>query len=131
MNLRRLLFVLGAISALAVSAGVCVVAAAFALFAVLSPEVGTAGAAALVCLAGALLIGVIGLALMGLGRGRARRRKGAEPQRLVERAVEFLREQPVLAIAGALAAGLLAVRNPKYLGAAIRAFVEGRNPPAR
>jgi hypothetical protein len=37
----------------------------------------------------------------------------------------------VTAIAAAVAAGLLAVRNPKYLGAMIRAFVEGRETPRR
>jgi hypothetical protein len=36
-----------------------------------------------------------------------------------------------MAISTALAAGFMAVRNPGYLGAAIRSFIEGREPPRR
>ena len=33
--------------------------------------------------------------------------------------------------AAAITAGLMAVRNPGYLGAAIRSFIEGRDRPRR
>jgi hypothetical protein len=115
--------------ALAVSAGVCVVALAFALYALVKPYVGGAGGAAIVAGAAALLIGLIALVLSNMGRPP--RRKPTEPETFGSRAIDFIRDRPVLAIAAAIAAGLLAVRNPRYLGEAIRAFVEGRNPPRR
>ena len=129
MNPRRILLALAAATALAVSAGVCVVALAFALYAFVKPLVGAAGGAAIVAAAAAILIGVIGAVLGNLGKPR--RKKPTEPQTVVERITDFVRDKPVLAIAAGLAAGLLAVRNPSYLGAAVRAFVEGRNPPGR
>jgi hypothetical protein len=37
----------------------------------------------------------------------------------------------VVAGSAALFIGILAIRNPTYLGAVIRAFIEGREPPRR
>jgi hypothetical protein len=112
---------------LAVSAGVVVIALAFALFALVSPYVGPAGGAAIVAGAAALLIGLIGLtfALMG----RRPKRKASEPESFTERIVDFVKSKPITAVGGAIAAGILAIRNPGYLGLAIRAFMEGREPP--
>ena len=129
MIFRRLLLLLASLTALAVSAGVVVVALASALFALARPYVGAAGAAAVVALAAALFIGLIGVVLANLGRPP--RKKPGAPESIVERIVDFVRNKPVTATAGAIAAGLLAVRNPQYLGALIRAFVEGRDPPSR
>ena len=69
----------------------------------------------------------------GHGHGAARgprRRRNREPESIVERIADFVRDKPVTTIAAAIAAGLMAVRNPKYLGGqAFRAFVEGREWP--
>ena len=43
----------------------------------------------------------------------------------MDRVMEFVRSRPITAIGAALAAGLLVVRNPTYLGAAVRAFMNG------
>lgn len=129
MIFRRLLLLLASLSALAVSAGVIVVALAYAVFALAKPYAGPAGAAGVVALAAALLIGLIGVALANAGRPP--KRKADEPENIFDRIADFVRSKPVTAIAGAIAAGLLAVRNPKYLGALVRAFVEGREPPRR
>ncbi|MBV9993653.1 MAG: hypothetical protein JO127_00440 [Caulobacteraceae bacterium] len=128
MNLRRLLLVLASITALAVSAGVIVVALAFALYAGVKPYVGQAGGAAVVAAAAALLIAVLGLVV---GAAAKPKRRKSEPEGLIERVTEFVREKPILSAAGALAAGLLAITNPRYLGAMARSFVEGREPPPR
>src|SRR5665213_1285019 len=103
--LRRLFLTLAAAAAFATSASICVVALAFALYALVEPYVGRAGGAAIV--AGAAVGGV------------------------AERVLRFVREKPVVAISAALGAGFLAVRNPRYLGAAVRAFFEGREIPRR
>lgn len=129
MILRRILLALAGITALAVSAGVIVVALAYALYALVKPAIGPAGGAAVVAGAAATLIALIGVVLSTLARPP--KRKASEPQTIIDRVVEFIRDKPVTAIAAAVAAGLLAVRNPKYLGAMIRAFVEGRETPRR
>ena len=54
--------------------------------------------------------------------------KGKDP---FARIVNLVREQPVSAIAAAIAVGVLAIRNPRYLGVAARSFLEGREPPKR
>jgi hypothetical protein len=126
---RRLLLLLASLTALAVSAGVVVVALAYAIYALVKPFVGAAGAAGVVALAAALFIALIGAFLGNLGR--APRKKPGAPESIVDRIVDFVRNKPVTATAGAIAAGLLAVRNPQYLGALVRAFVEGRDPPPR
>jgi hypothetical protein len=121
---RRLLFLLAGATALAVSAGVFVVALAYALFALVKPYVGAAGAAAVVAGAAAVFIAIVGLVLANLGKPP--KRKPGEPDSVVDAVIDFVRSKPVTAIAGAVAAGILAVRNPGYLGSLIRAFVEGR-----
>jgi len=124
---RRLLFLLAAATMLAVSAGVVVIALAFALFALARPYVGPAGGAAIVAGAAALLIGLIGLTFALLGRRP--KRKANQPESVTERVVDFVKSKPITAVGGAIAAGILAIRNPGYLGSAIRAFIEGREAP--
>lgn len=130
MIFRRLLFLLAGAVALAVSAGIVVIALAFALYALVEPYIGRAGAAASVAAAAAILIALLGFLLTRQGRKRpAADRKPGEGETITDRIVDFVRSRPVTAIAGAVAAGILAVRNPGYLGSLIRAFVEGRENP--
>jgi hypothetical protein len=121
---------LAAAAAFAASAAVCVVALAFALYAGVEPYLGRAGASGVVAGAAALFIFFLALMLSRIGRPRPRP-KPATAEGLLERALEFIRDKPVVAIAAAIGVGILAVRNPQYFGAAIRAFVEGRDPPKR
>jgi uncharacterized PurR-regulated membrane protein YhhQ (DUF165 family) len=116
-------------TALAVSAGVFVIALAYALFALVKPYVGAAGAAGVVALSAALFIAVIGLMLTSASKPP--KRKPREPESIVERITDFVRSRPVTAVASAIAAGLMAVRNPAYLGHVMRAFMEDREPPRR
>ena len=129
MIFRRLLFLLAGAVALAVSAGIVVFALMFALYALAQPYVGRPGAAAIVALAAAILIGIIGFVLTR--QGRPPPKKPGEGDTIVDRLFDFVKAKPVTAIAGAIAAGILAVRNPGYLGSLARAFVEGRERPAR
>ncbi len=124
---RRILLYLAATMAFAVSAGIVVVALAFALYALVKPYVGQAGAAAIVAGAAALLIALIGLILSNAGKPP--KKKPGEPQTFMERIVEFVRDKPVVAIVGSVVAGLMAVRNPGYLGSVLRSFMEGHEPP--
>jgi hypothetical protein len=114
---------------LAVSAGVIVIALAYALFALARPYVGPAGASAIVAGAAALFIALIGITFAIMGRKP--RRKSKEPESVTDRVVEFVKTKPITSVVGAVAAGVMAIRNPGYLGSAIRAFVEGREAPRR
>jgi hypothetical protein len=128
---RRLVLALAAAVAFAASAAVCVVALAFALYALVEPYLGRAGAAAVVAAAFALLM-ALGAAFAGAAAKRGRdRRPPVLAGRPMERFLRFVREKPVVAISAALGAGFLAIRNPRYLGAALRAFFEGREVPRR
>jgi hypothetical protein len=129
--LRRLLLGLVATATLAASASVLVVALAFALYALVQPTVGPAGAAAVVAGAAALLMGVLGLAISLIARRKRAKPKPGAMGGVVERIFELVREKPLMAASAALGAGFMAVRNPTYLGSAIRAFLEGRPPPNR
>ncbi|HEY1425525.1 MAG TPA: hypothetical protein VGF50_02530 [Caulobacteraceae bacterium] len=130
MIFRRLLFLLAGAVALAVAAGVVVVALAYALYALVSPYVGRAGAAAIVAAAAAVLIGLLGFLLTRQGKRRpSSARKPGEGETITDRIFDFVRAKPVTTVAGAVAAGILAVRNPGYLGSLLRAFVEGREHP--
>ena len=129
MIFRRLLFMLAGAMALAVSAGVFVIALAYGEFALVKPYVGSAGAAGIVAGSAALFIGLLGLGLAGAARPP--KPKPGEPQNVVDRVMDFIKRKPVTALGGAIAAGILAIRNPSYLGAVVRAFVEGRDPPRR
>ncbi len=129
MILRRILLYLASGAARATAAGVVVVALAYALYALVKPAIGPAGGAAVVAAAAAILIGLIGLALALAARPP--RRKARASDSLAERIADFVREKPVTAIAAAVAAGLMAVRNPRYLGSVLRSFLEGRDGPRR
>ncbi len=122
--IRRLCLALAASGAIFAGAGVVLVALAFALYALVLPRLGPAGAAAAVAAAAAIII-----ALAGLGIGLAARPPRSRKPRgggFVERLVAFVQEQPVLAIAASVATGFMAVRNPAYLGQALRAFLDER-----
>jgi hypothetical protein len=130
---RRLFLALAAAAAFAASASVCVVALAFALYALVEPYVGRAGAAAIVAGLAALIIAFGALFLGAAARGKSGKRGKSQVAvgSVMERVIRFVRDKPVVAISAALAAGFMAVRNPLYLGAALRAFFEGREIPRR
>jgi hypothetical protein len=108
---------------LSAAAATAVVAGAFALYALLSPGLGDPGAAAVVAGCAALLVAAIGIWL------NLRNRAGREPAReptVVDRLTDFARERPVIAAAGALAAGLIALKNPKLAAGLASAFMAGK-----
>lgn len=128
MIFRRLALVLAAAAVLATSASVAVVALAFALYALLRAYLTAPGAAAAVAGASALLLAITAIIISR--QPRVRRRPATTAGSLVERALALVQEKPAVAIAAALGAGFMIICNPRYLGAAIRAFVEGREKPA-
>ncbi len=130
MILRRVILALAGAAVLAASAAVCVVALAFALYALVQPTLGAAGAAGVVAGATALLVAITAAALLIASRGQ-RKPPPITSRKALDKGLDFVRDQPVLAIIGVIGAGLLAVRNPEYLGSAVRAFFDGRPPKSR
>ena len=126
--LRQVGLGLAAAAVLATCAAIFVAALALALFALMEPRLGRAGAAATVAAAAVAILLIAGVAVAVAGRPKTPRvvPKGKDP---FARIVNLIKEQPVTAIAAAVAVGLLAVRNPRYLGVAARSFLEGREPP--
>ena len=127
--IRRIAIGLLAGALLATGASVFVLALAFAVYALAEPYVGRAGAASIVAGGAAVFIALVAGILFLAARPNKAKTPATVAGSIGERAVSFFREKPVVAISAALGAGFLAVRNPKYLGAVIRSFVEGREPP--
>ena len=127
---RLLLAVCGA-AALAAASGVLVVALCLALFAVLEPVIGPAGAAAAVAAACLLVLASAGLTLLLVSAGRARRAPPPEPGDLGARLIDLASRRPLFtlfAAAAAAALGVAAVRNPR-MASGLVSFVLGLRRP--
>lgn len=106
-----------------------VVAAGLALFLVLAPWVGSAGAAALLAVVCALILTATVLAVRGKGPSMPAALK--QDDSLAARAFDLARQHPMAAggaaLVAALAAGVIAVRNPKVIATALSAYLAGRS----
>ena len=122
--IRRVLLSIVAACAMGAAASIVVVAAAFALYAFLELRLGRPGAAAIVALVFAAIAALIGLLISLAAQGK-RRRPPPEPT-LTERLTEMARERPIIAAGGALAAGLIALKNPQVVVSIISAVLGAR-----
>jgi hypothetical protein len=129
--IRRLIAFCVALAAMGAAAGVLVVAAAYALFALVRDYVGPAGAAAIDCLCAAVLLAVLGFIayrqVKAPGRPKPKHRDG-EAERgggLADKLADTLRERPMVAASAAAAAGLLAWRNPVLVSTVLRLLDPG------
>lgn len=119
------------------AAGTLVVALCFAIYAALRDTLTPAGASAVVVLAAAILIGVGALVLLSAAKGKSKPHDKHpahtdSPQGLVDRAFDLARDKPLIAAGAAVAAGLLALRNPTLIGAVVGAVTARANrPPTR
>ena len=112
-----------AVAAMAVAAGVLVVSASFAFYALLRTYIGPSGAAACVTLAAAIVVGVLALILFSKAKAPHLKTKGKATDSsasLVERVTDLVSDRPVVAAGAAVAAGLLAWRNPTLVSTVLR-----------
>ncbi|PHY14000.1 hypothetical protein CSW58_02095 [Caulobacter sp. B11] len=136
MIFEKTLTTLAAAAAIVAAAAVSVVAGAFAVYAVLLPLVGPAGGAAIVAAIFAVFA-VIGALLMvrkadgGHARASAPTASQPDPFQLAERAFEMVKERPVLSAAAAIAAGVIAFRNPALVTIVAKAFMDLKQTPPR
>lgn len=127
--LSRLLSAGAAVGAMTAAAGVVIVALAYALFAVLRDPLTPAGASAVVAAVFAVLALIGALVAAAKAKGGRRRRPDRhawdrEPggASFVGRIAQVARERPIVAAGAAVAAGLLAWKNPRLVAAVMRAF---------
>jgi hypothetical protein len=132
LNLRRILNLGAAFAAVAAAAAVCVVAASFALYAVVKPWLGEAGAAAVV--AGAFALVAVVVAWLATRKAAPKKPAKAAEASTVDRLIDLAKDKPVIALGAAVAASaaaaFVAVRNPAVLSAVLAAFLarEGSKP---
>ena len=124
MILERTFLAVVAASAVAAATTVVVVAAAFAVFVLLRDPLGEAGAAATVSAATALVL-AIAAAVAALLAKAYRDRHPPEPT-LVERVADLVREKPLVSAGAAVAAGLMALKNPQLVAALAASFMAPR-----
>lgn len=128
MIVRRIVGGIIAVAAMAAAAGVAVVSVAFAVFTLLRDYVGPSGAAAIIAAAIAVVLAIA--ALMILGQSKAKPAVATPPfegQGMSQRLFFMLRERPVVAAGAAIAAGLLAWKNPRLVGVVMRMVDPGRD----
>ena len=136
MIFEKTLTTLAAAAAIVAAAAVSVVAAAFAVYAVLLPMVGPAGGAAIVAAIFAIFAVIGALLMMRKADGGQARTSGPaasqpDPFQLAERAFEMVKERPVLSAAAAIAAGVIAFRNPALVTIVAKAFMDLKQTPPR
>ena len=137
MILRRALATLFVVAALTACLGSMTVAIGYALFALLRPVLGEAGAAAGVALIVAAMFGAAALvgALVLKPPSRPRSPPAATAARpgspsVLPQLLTLIRDRPIVAVAAGLVTAVVAARDPEYMGAALRGFINGR-PPKR
>lgn len=123
MIFQRLLMAFVAIAAIATSAAVTVVAASYALFALMQPSLGNAGASAVVMAVFALIVLLGGLLAIPRRKHRVRHEGAAG---VAEDLMELVRDNPMAAAGVAVAAGIMAMRNPRVITEVARAFFQSR-----
>jgi len=121
--IKKAVLAVAALAFMAAAIVAAVAAATFALYALLRPELGPPLAAAVVALVFAVIAAVVALVLTRRARGP--RHDEAEPS-LMERVMGMARERPVLAAGGALAAALIALKNPQVVASIVSAVLAAR-----
>lgn len=131
--MERTLMALAAAAAIAAAAAVGVFSAFFALYALVEPQLGAPGAAAVVSASAAVLVALAGMIAARKVDGDKRRNtaQAAPDATLVDTILSLVRERPLLASGAAVAAGIYALRNPQLIAAVLRAFMDKPSPPKR
>ena len=111
-----------ALAAAAAAAAVLVVSAAYAFYALVRTYIGPSGAAACLTLAAAILLAALAFFMFGRAKGPSPKVRKDEdaPASLVDRFTGLVSDRPVVAASAAVAAGLLAWRNPTLVSTLLR-----------
>ena len=115
-----------ALATLCAAVTVAVIAASLALFWALVPSLGEAGSAAIVAGLFALVVAVV-LVIVVSNTGKHHHQPHQEQHAdfdIVGKVFEMAREKPLWAAGAAVAAGLLAIRNPALVATIVAAFMD-------
>jgi hypothetical protein len=119
--IARLVSFVVALSAAAAAAAVVVVSAAYAFYALVRTYLGPAGASACLTLAAAVVLIALALFLFGKAKGpKPKAKDKAEAGGLVDKLGGLVGDRPIVAAGAAVAAGLMAWRNPTLVSALLR-----------
>lgn len=130
--IKRIILGVVAVSLLGAGASVAVFASAFALYALLEPSLGRAGAAGAVIGAVAFLMLLASLILWLAAKGPSASRRNAPPQGPLEHVMAAVMDRPLVSVAAIAAAAVAAFRNPSAVMALVGAFFGSEsNPPRR
>ena len=132
--IRKIIVALIAGAMLAVSAGVLVVSAAFALFALLRGYVGGPGAAALTALAAAALMAVVAFSFEAWAQSSKKAKPGQPSpgdQDLLARLIGMAQDKPVIAAGAVIGAIFLAIRNPALTAIVVKSFLDPKPRPGK
>lgn len=124
MNIARVLRLVAAFGAVLAAAVVCVIAAAFAVYAAAREVIGPAWAAAVVAAAFALLAVLVAWGATRKANPRTVGRPPPPPA-LLDRVIGLAKERPLIALGAAAAVATIAIRNPAVISAAVSAFLAG------
>ncbi len=127
MIVQRIIAGAIALGAMVAAAGVVVVALAFAVYSVLRDHVGPAAAAAIIAAAFAVLLAIAAFVMFGRAKHpkpkpKAHHAKVEPSSNMADRLMGALGERPIVAAGAAVAAGLLAWRNPQFVATLLRAY---------
>lgn len=117
---------IAAAAAIAAAVAVVIVSLAYAEFALAHEYFSAAGSAAVVAATVALLLVIGAVALVA----KSKRKEHAPEPTLGEKAAEFVKRKPLLAVAAALGGGFLALRNPALVATVVMSFL-APSPPKR
>ncbi|HKR89570.1 MAG TPA: hypothetical protein VJS38_15460 [Phenylobacterium sp.] len=123
MILKKALLYVAAVAAMAAAAGVCVVAASYAIYAGLREVFNPAGASAIIAVGAAVVAAILAFVTFRKAQPRPLRR---DEQNLTTRLFDLAREKPVIAAGAVVAAALVLLRNPTVVGAAVSAAMASR-----
>ncbi len=132
--LDRFLMAVAAAAAIATAAAVSVVALAFCVYALLVTPLGAAGAAGAECALFAVLVALGGLIAMGRAKKRSKQGPAGDAISLADRLMDLVRDKPMASAGIAVAAGLMALRNPAVIAVIVRTILDalpakGRKKP--
>ena len=122
--LERFLMAVAAAAAIAPAAAVSVVALAFCVFALLVPLLGKAGAAGAECALFAVLVGLGGLLAMPGAKKTSKQGPAGDAITLADRLMDLVRDKPMASAGIAVAAGLMALRNPAVIAVIVRTILD-------
>lgn len=124
---NKALAYVAAAASVAAAVGVIIVALAYAEFALALEYVSAAASAAIVAATVALCMGIVAVIMVA----RSERKKAVPEPTLGEKAAEFIKRKPIVAVVAALGGGFIAMRNPALVASLVMSFLAPAPPKKR